>query len=97
MAHSFYVYILSTTPSTAAPAFQVGVTPDLPRRMAVVELAETRSKGPPRLVYFEKFRSAAEACVRERKIRAWRVPRKVALIESRNPAWLDLSPQDAAL
>jgi predicted GIY-YIG superfamily endonuclease len=58
--------------------------------MAVLELSDRRSRATPRLVYVEKFQSAAEACVRERKIRAWRVPRKVALIEARNPAWLDL-------
>jgi putative endonuclease len=46
-----------------------------------------------RLVYYEDFSDIRSAIQREKEIKAWRRSKKVALIESRNPVWLDLSDQ----
>jgi putative endonuclease len=43
-----------------------------------------------RLVYFEEFATAEEAILREKQIKAWRREKRIALIESVNPAWDDL-------
>ena len=44
-----------------------------------------------RLLYLEMFRDAASAIKREKQIKAWRREKKVALIDSQNTAWKDLS------
>ena len=44
-----------------------------------------------RLVWFEAVASLAAAARRERQIKSWRRDRKVALIQEKNPNWLDLS------
>jgi len=43
------------------------------------------------LVWEEEFADVADAIAREKEIKGWRRPRKIALIEEANPAWLDLS------
>ena len=73
----------------------VGVTNDLERRVF-----EHRNKLVPgftaeydvdRLIYFESTSNVLAAIEREKQIKGWRRSRKIALIESRNPAWRDLS------
>ena len=44
-----------------------------------------------RLVYFEEFSDPNKAIAREKEIKGWKRERKIALIEHRNPQWLDLS------
>ena len=44
-----------------------------------------------RLVYFETLGDALSAIAREKQIKRWRREKKIALIESTNPNWLDLS------
>jgi hypothetical protein len=44
-----------------------------------------------RLVYFESFRYVQNAIEREKKIKDWTRATRVALIESINPHWNDLS------
>ena len=44
-----------------------------------------------RLVYFEQHADIREAIEREKQIKSWRREKKLALIESRNPTWQDLS------
>jgi putative endonuclease len=46
-----------------------------------------------RLVYFERTEDVEAAISRERSIKGWLRRRKVALIESTNPAWEDLSAE----
>jgi len=43
------------------------------------------------LLYFETFRDPTSAIMREKQIKAWRREKKVALIDSKNPGWVDLS------
>ena len=87
----YYVYILTNATRT----LYVGVTNDLERR-----LHEHRDKLVPGfaskynitwLAYYEQTSDVASALAREKQIKAWRRSKKVALIESANPKWMDLS------
>jgi putative endonuclease len=73
----------------------VGVTNNLERRMS-----EHKQKLVPgwasrynltRLVYYEAGSDIGAAIAREKQIKGWLRARKVALIESVNPEWKDLS------
>ena len=44
-----------------------------------------------RLVYFEAFSQVDDAIAREKEIKGWLRRKKIALIESANPKWDDLS------
>ena len=88
---SYWVYIMSGRTRT----LYVGVTNDIQRRHY-----EHRNRLVPgftskyrldRLVYFEQHADIREAIEREKQIKSWRREKKVALIESLNPKWRDLS------
>jgi putative endonuclease len=87
----YYVYIV-TNPSRT---LYTGMTNNLRRR-----LDEHRRKLFPgftakyninRLVYFEIFEDVRNAIDCEKRIKSWTRAKRVALIESRNPKWDDLS------
>ncbi len=44
-----------------------------------------------RLVFYEEFMNVTEAIETEKKIKGWSRAKKIALIESKNPDWRDLS------
>jgi predicted GIY-YIG superfamily endonuclease len=50
-------------------------------------LKNTTSTG---LVRFEIFHDVRTAIAREKQIKGWRREKRVALIESKNPKWVDL-------
>ena len=87
-----YVYILSNR----THRLYVGCTNDLPRRYR--QRVEHNNPGAftarytyNRLVYYEVLPSEEIALKRERQIKAWSRMKKVALIQSMNPNWYDLS------
>lgn len=72
------------------------MTSDLPRRFyqhttRFYATAFTARYTFDRVVYFEKQLSRRDALHRGRQIKAWSRKKKVALIQSVNPNWLDLS------
>ena len=73
----------------------VGVTNDLLRR--VYEHKQKLSDGFTKkynitmLVYYEVTSDAEAAISREKQLKAWLRSKKVALVESVNPKWIDLS------
>ncbi len=88
---TYYVYIMASRSRT----LYTGVTRDLTRRVS-----EHKQKLVPgftsrynisRLVYYQDFRDVRAAIAREKEIKAWRRSKKIALIESSNPTWADLS------
>ena len=85
----FYVYILTSINRV----LYVGSTDDLARRLAEHRRgradAFTARYRVNRLVYYESHESRAVAMRRERQIKEWPRRRKIALIESMNPAWMD--------
>jgi putative endonuclease len=88
----YYVYLMASFKQT----LYVGVTNDLVRRVH-----QHKTKADPdsftarynidRLVYFETFGDVRDAIAREKEIKAWRRSKKVALIESQNPTWKELT------
>ena len=93
MSHSrlFFVYILSSRSRN----LYTGVTNDVFRR--ILQHREGRASvftqkyRIHRLVYFERHDDVRRAISREKEIKGWRRAKKIALIESVNPAWEDLA------
>ena len=87
----FWVYILASK----SRRIYIGVTNDIERR--VREHKEGRIEGFTRryrinrLVYTEPLQYIANAIAREKEIKSWNRQKRVALIESVNPTWEDLS------
>ena len=92
MPREYSVYILASR----TRELYIGVTNDLARRMA-----EHRAGIHPddhayrheaiRLVFVERTSDAREAIRRQKQLKGWRRTRKIELIESVNPRWLDLA------
>jgi putative endonuclease len=89
--HRYFTYIMASRSHN----FYAGVTNDLERR--VREHKERRFEcftsryNVDRLVWYERFRYVGNAIGREKQIKNWRREKKIALIESTNPTWQDLS------
>ncbi len=88
---SYYVYIMTNKSGT----LYTGVTNNLERRVY-----EHKHKLVPgftskynitKLVYFEEGNDVNAALAREKQIKGWLRAKKIALIESVNPEWKDLS------
>jgi putative endonuclease len=47
--------------------------------------------GVDKLVYFEIFDDPTSAISREKQLKKWRRDWKIALIEAKNPGWIDLA------
>ena len=87
----YYVYIMTNQSKT----LYIGVSNNLRRRVA-----EHKSKLIPgftqkynidKIVYFEVTNDVYSAITREKQIKGWIRKKKIALIESVNPEWKDLS------
>lgn len=88
----YYVYIITNKYNTV---FYIGITNDLKRRMHEHKnkLIKGFSKkyNLTKLVFFEAFSNVSEAIITEKKIKGWIRIKKIKLIESNNPRWMDLS------
>jgi putative endonuclease len=89
----YYVYIMANRART----LYVGATSNLARRVRQHKSGLipgfTSRYGLNRLVYFEVTSDVLAALQREKQIKGWLRPKKVALIESVNPHWDDLSEE----
>ncbi|MBI4301682.1 MAG: GIY-YIG nuclease family protein [Chloroflexi bacterium] len=87
----YYVYIMTNHSDT----LYTGVTNDLQRRVYEhkQKLVEgfTAKYNLNMLVYYEATEDVQSAIRREKQIKGWRRAKKIALIESTNPQWRDLS------
>ena len=87
----YFVYIMGSRSKT----LYVGVTNDLERRVCEhkqgLVAGFTSRYRVTRLVYYEETSDVAAAIEREKQIKGWLRSKKVALIESMNPEWDDLS------
>jgi putative endonuclease len=88
---NYYVYILASF----RRVLYIGVTSNLERR-----ISEHRNRLVPgftaryqvvSLVYYESTPDVYAAIAREKQLKSWRRSKKVALIETHNPNWHDLS------
>ena len=88
---NYHVYIMTNKSKT----LYTGVTNDLIRR--VLEHKQKKIQGFTyryninKLVYFESTPDIRIAIAREKQIKGWTRAKKIALIESVNPDWKDLS------
>jgi len=89
---TYFVYILTN----ASRTLYTGVTNNLERRL----YDHCNPSGPNSftaryhvrwLVHYEDFSDIRDAIAREKQIKSWRRSKKIALIESTNPTWRDLS------
>ena len=87
----YHVYIMTNRSDT----LYTGVTNNLQRRVyehkhGLVE-GFTKKYKLTMLVYYEATDDVRSAIEREKQIKGWRRSKKIALIESVNPQWRDLS------
>jgi putative endonuclease len=89
----YYVYIMTNRSRT----LYTGVTNNLMRRVYEHKnkLTDgfTKKYNITKLVYYESTPEITSAIAREKQIKGWLRKRKVALIESANPHWKDLSEE----
>ena len=87
---SYFTYMMASRSHT----IYVGITGDLRKRVFQHKWKEhggfTARYNCDRLVWFERHQYAQRAIAREKEIKGWRRSRKIALIESLNPGWVDL-------
>jgi putative endonuclease len=87
----YFVYIM-TNPSRT---LYTGITNSLRRRVREHKLkltpGFTAKYNITRLAYFESFGDVRNAIEREKQIKAWTRAKRIALVESMNPKWEDLS------
>ena len=88
---TLFVYIATNRSRT----LYTGVTGDLPRRMRQHKSREvpgfTKKYNITMLVYYESVPDPIAAIDRESEIKKWTRRKKIRLIESANPEWIDLS------
>jgi putative endonuclease len=92
MGEYAYVYILAN----GFKKLYIGITTELE-----IRVRQHKEKKDPdchtaryninQLVYFERFTTASAAIAREKQLKGWLRIRKLELIISTNPTWLDLS------
>jgi putative endonuclease len=87
----YYTYIMGSITGT----LYTGMTSNLSKRVFQHKFHEfegfTARYDVVRLLYFESFVDVHRAIRREKQIKGWKRERKIALIESINPHWLDLA------
>jgi putative endonuclease len=86
----YWVYIATNHSRT----LYVGVTSDLQKRIAEHQSATTGGFTSryriDSLVYFESTTDIFSAIAREKQIKGWSREKKLRLVESKNPGWVDL-------
>ena len=89
----YFVYIMTNRSRT----LYVGVTNNLFRRVQEHKeghgSAFTSKYHIEQLVYFESDQDVYAAIAREKQIKGWLRAKKIALIDSQNPTWRDLSEE----
>ena len=92
MEQTYCVYIVTNLLDTV---LYIGVTNNICRRLdehrAGVIRGFTAKYHLKKLVYYETTTDVISAIAREKQLKGWKRERKIALIESQNPGWKDLS------
>ncbi len=89
----YYVYIMTSPTGT----LYTGMTNNLQRRVyehkhKLID-GFTRQYNVTRLVYFEETDDVQAALTREKQIKGWVRRKKIEVIKSVNPKWVDLSEE----
>ncbi len=87
----YFVYIMTNKSGT----LYIGITNNLTRRMYEHKHGLggqfTAKYHITRLVYFEETQDVHAALAREKQLKGWTRAKKLALITTDNPQWIDLS------
>jgi putative endonuclease len=90
----YYIYILASD----SRVLYIGMTNNIHKRLRQHRGPETehfaQKYAVRHLVRLEVYRDVHDAISREKELKGWRREKKIALIESENPAWEDFSPAD---
>jgi putative endonuclease len=88
---AYFTYIVASKSRT----LYIGITSDLQKRTLEHKLKKhdgfSAKYNCSRLVWFDRFSDVAQAIQCEKELKGWRREKKIALIESANPTWEDLS------
>lgn len=88
---TYYVYLLTSQRGT----LYTGMTNNLHRRVYEhknkTKQEFTAKYNIDKLVHIETFHDVRDAIAREKQIKGWVRRKKIALIETHNPKWQDLS------
>ena len=91
MPRTYYTYIMASV----SGVLYVGMTGHLEGRVRQHKDGNIRGFTARyrvrKLVYYEEFGCALEAIEREKQLKGWRRSKKVKIIESMNPTWMDLA------
>jgi putative endonuclease len=89
--YDFWVYILSSRSRN----LYIGITNNLSGRLSIHRESRpgthTARYNIHRLVYYEHFQYVLNAIAREKELKHWTRAQKIAIIESTNSTWEDLS------
>ena len=89
--HCYSVYIMCSR----THVLYIGITSDLQHRVRHHKNGTfegfTKRYNCHYLVYFERYDNVYRAIGREKELKGWTRAKKIALIESTNPRWQDLS------
>ena len=89
--HFYYTYIVASRSRT----LYIGMTGNLEQRIWQHKNKEyegfSAAYNCVRLVWFERYATPATAIAREKQLKGWIRAKKIALIETSNPTWFDLS------
>ena len=87
----YYVYLICNNNNTT---IYTGITSDLKRRIWEHKNKITEGFSSKynlyKLIYYEIFNDPKNAIIREKQIKSGRREKKIELIESMNPKWIDL-------
>ena len=88
---SYFVYIMGSISGT----LYIGMTSNLCKRAFEHKFHRiegfTDDYDAERLLYWESYDDVHKAIGREKQLKGWRREKKIVLIKSMNPQWLDLS------
>jgi putative endonuclease len=88
---TYFVYILGSLSGT----LYVGITSRPEKRMSQHKQHSisgfSAKYDVDRLLYWESYDDVRKALDREKQLKGWRREKKIALIKSLNPEWVDLS------
>jgi putative endonuclease len=90
-------YYLTYIVASRSLILYIGITDHLRKRMFEHKrkLYEgfTATYNCNRLVWFERFVDPSNAIAREKQLKCWTRAKKIALITTSNPTWIDLSEE----
>lgn len=92
MNQTYYVYILT---NKHHKVLYTGATDNIAKRTLEHQTKKyvgfTKRYNADKLVYFEEHLNGSEAIAREKQIKGWIRKKKIDLINSINPDWVDLT------